>query len=120
MSGFAAELSAALVVVLVTLFDFIFSIGLNAIADLRLEKVGFRINRSRLLLYCHGEKEQSANIIGQLKENPNPRGRFRVAEIHSGMGDKEQAFAWLEKCYEARCPSLGETRSYPQFDRLAL
>jgi tetratricopeptide (TPR) repeat protein len=42
-----------------------------------------------------------------------------LALAYSDVGDKQQAFAWLEKGYEERDPWLGLTlKSEPGFDRL--
>ena len=42
-----------------------------------------------------------------------------LALAYSDVGDKQQAFAWLEKAYEERDPWLGLTlKSEPGFDRL--
>lgn len=65
-----------------------------------------------------GKKGDALMIIQQLQEKPTHRLPVQVAEIYAGLGDKDQAFAWLEKGYEARYPLLWEVRSYPQFDSL--
>ena len=41
---------------------------------------------------------------------------FAVA--YARLGDKDQAFAWLEKAYAERSPWLGFLKSDPDFDNL--
>jgi hypothetical protein len=41
-----------------------------------------------------------------------------MALIHAGLGEKEQALAWLEKSYEDRSFSLITIGSWKQFDAL--
>jgi serine/threonine protein kinase/Flp pilus assembly protein TadD len=43
---------------------------------------------------------------------------YFVAAIHTGLGDKDQAFAWLEKAYEERHPGLVLINIDPRFDSL--
>ncbi len=38
-----------------------------------------------------------------------------IAQIYAGLGDKDQAFAWLEKDYEVRSGGLPVIRWYPMF-----
>jgi TolB-like protein/DNA-binding winged helix-turn-helix (wHTH) protein len=61
------------------------------------------------------------------KFRTNPIGWYRLAEINTYLGDKEEAFRWLEKAYEERPnwipwikvdPSLDALRSDPRFAAL--
>jgi len=54
-------------------------------------------------------------------------GRYEVALVYAGLGEKDEAFAWLEKSLEAHDkglaylkidPCLDPLRSDPRFDRL--
>lgn len=40
------------------------------------------------------------------------------AMIYAGLGDKEQSFIWLEKCYHGREHDLAFSRVWPMFDSL--
>jgi tetratricopeptide (TPR) repeat protein len=44
-----------------------------------------------------------------------PRG---VAEIYVGLGDKEQAFAWLDRAFEQRSGWLLHVKENPRYDSL--
>jgi hypothetical protein len=61
------------------------------------------------------------------KFRTNPIGWYRLAEINTYLGDKEEAFRWLEKAFEERPnwipwlkvePSLDPLRSDPRFGAL--
>jgi len=41
-----------------------------------------------------------------------------VALLYAGLGEKDQAFVWLEKAYEARDPQMVWLKVEPQFDSL--
>jgi eukaryotic-like serine/threonine-protein kinase len=38
--------------------------------------------------------------------------------VYAGLGDKDQAFAWLEKGFQDRSGQLGRTRWEPPYDSL--
>src|SRR5438876_8022488 len=67
----------------------------------------------------HREKAQQmlTELKGQAKQRLIPPINFAI--IYTGLGDKDQAFAWLEKIYEERSGrELGEVRVNPMFDSL--
>ncbi len=41
-----------------------------------------------------------------------------MAVVHTGLGDRDHAFAWLEKSYEDRNGWLSEVNADPTFDGL--
>jgi eukaryotic-like serine/threonine-protein kinase len=43
---------------------------------------------------------------------------YFIATIHTGLGDKDQAFAWLEKAYAESHPGLALVNVDPKFDTL--
>jgi serine/threonine-protein kinase len=43
---------------------------------------------------------------------------FRVSLVHTALGDKDRAFAWLEKAYEDRSPWLAYIKHDPTLDPL--
>ena len=57
-------------------------------------------------------------IISQLKKSPASLAPYAIAEIYVGLGDNDQAFAWLDRAYEDRFPFLCDVRITPQFDSL--
>src|SRR5215469_159427 len=43
---------------------------------------------------------------------------WTIAIIYSGLGDKQRAFIWLEKCYQGREHDLVFSKAWPLFDSL--
>jgi TolB-like protein/tetratricopeptide (TPR) repeat protein len=81
-----------------------------------------------------GRREEALKLVGALKlmdERLEPEGkttpRFSFIWAYAGLGDREQAFAWLEKAYQERRgrvfllnvdPLLDPLRSDPRFQDL--
>lgn len=43
---------------------------------------------------------------------------YSVALIHAGLGEKDQAFEWLEKAYAVRDQGLANLKVFPTLDPL--
>jgi hypothetical protein len=43
---------------------------------------------------------------------------FAFAQIYAALGDKDQAFQWLEKSYQAHAPEIGQLKVDPTLDNL--
>jgi hypothetical protein len=43
---------------------------------------------------------------------------LNLAAVHAGLGEKDQAFAWLEKDFDARSSLLFHCTGYPIFENL--
>jgi len=41
-----------------------------------------------------------------------------IAEIYAGLGDNDEAFAWLEKSYAKHFPDFVSIKYSPKFDNL--
>jgi adenylate cyclase len=67
-----------------------------------------------------GNREAAQKIIAELQELAKKRyvSSFQIAAIHAGLGEKDQAFAWLEKAYEERSDGLVNLRADQRFDSL--
>jgi len=76
-----------------------------------------------------GQKRQAEQILKELLELQKQRyvTPIAIAYVYIGLGDKDQAFAWLEKGYEERSnsiaffkvnPTVDPLRSDPRFDEL--
>jgi len=77
-----------------------------------------------------GRREDALKVVGELKRIEVERGSiptFSIIWAYAGLGDKEQAFAWLEKSYQERRdrmvwlnvdPLLDPLRSDPRFHDL--
>lgn len=76
-----------------------------------------------------GELKEASQIISRLKSyvHQNGVGTYEVALIYAGLGDKDEAFAWLEQSYKVRDkgltylkldPGMDPLRSDPRFQSL--
>jgi TolB-like protein/Tfp pilus assembly protein PilF len=67
-----------------------------------------------------GKKDAARDIISQLQKMSGDRyvPSLYVALIYIGLGDKDQAFTWLDKAYEERCEYLVYLPTDPMADPL--
>ena len=71
-------------------------------------------------LAVSGRAEEALSTIDELKQLSNHRhvSARAVAEIYMGLGDKEQAFAWLDKAFVQRNGWLLHLKENPRYDSL--
>ena len=67
-----------------------------------------------------GQRGEAEKLVAELLEERKHKyiSPFNIARIYAGLGEKDQAFAWLEKAYDERDSSLTNIKIDPQFDRL--
>lgn len=67
-----------------------------------------------------GRGDEARKVIGDLKEMSERRyvDPCLIAVIHAGLGEKDEAFGWLEKAYENRSGVLVHAKVEPMFDDL--
>jgi tetratricopeptide (TPR) repeat protein len=67
-----------------------------------------------------GNREAAQKIIAELQEQSKSKyvSAFEIALIHAGLGEKDQAFVWLDKAYEERSSELVTLTTEPRFDNL--
>jgi serine/threonine-protein kinase len=67
-----------------------------------------------------GNRTEAQKVIDELKEISNDRyiSPYYIAMIYAGMGDKDQAFEWLEKGYEDRADYMVYLKVDPRFESL--
>jgi tetratricopeptide (TPR) repeat protein len=65
-------------------------------------------------------KAQARELLAELKELSKRRyvSGCDLASIYAGLGEKDQAFAWLERAYEDHDFILTTLRVHPLFDSL--
>ncbi len=65
-----------------------------------------------------GRRAEAEQILARLveRERQNEMSPYYIAIVHAGLGDKDQAFAWLEKIKHFRSIQLIKTD--PRFDSL--
>ncbi len=67
-----------------------------------------------------GNREEAQKIIAELQQLAKSKyvSSFQIAAIYAGLGEKDQAFAWLEKAYEERSDGLVNLNAEQRFDSL--
>ena len=69
-----------------------------------------------------GRRSEARKILEQIEGSftpeDNKRRIFEIAGIYAELGDKDKAFAWLEKAFEIRAPYLIWLKVEPQLDKL--
>jgi tetratricopeptide (TPR) repeat protein len=98
----------------------------QAIAELEKAKtLDERSKRSAVLGYAYamaGKRDEAHKILGEFKELSKQPQRYvspyDLALIYMGLGDKDQAFVWLEKTYEERADILQHMKVSPRYDNL--
>jgi tetratricopeptide (TPR) repeat protein len=67
-----------------------------------------------------GKRAEAQKILDELHKLSKQRyvSPFQTAIIYTGLGKKDQAFAWLEKAYEERDSALNHVKVEPRFDGL--
>jgi len=67
-----------------------------------------------------GKADEARGILREVLALASREGikPYRVADIYAALGDREQAFAWLEKAYEARMVENEWLKVTPQMDNL--
>jgi adenylate cyclase len=99
---------------------------IEAVAELEQLRATFAVLPSRYageLGYAYamsGRRAEALRMLAELEERSkheyvSPSAR---ALIHMGLGDKEQAFTWLDKAYVERDWRLRELKAFPLFDSL--
>lgn len=68
-----------------------------------------------------GDRARAHQLLGELQERAARQfvAPYFVARIWTGLGEKEQAFAWLEKAYDARDECLTWLKVDPAMDSLS-
>lgn len=78
------------------------------------EALGYAYARS-------GQRDEANRILNQLQERAN-RGEYvlplGIAWIYIGLGDKDQAFLWLDRSFEERCDGMRVIKTSPIYDPL--
>jgi serine/threonine-protein kinase len=67
-----------------------------------------------------GRRDEARELLQELAQGPNPGyvPAGRIAYIPVGLGDKDGAFAWLEKAYDERSDTLVFLKVEPRYDSL--
>jgi TolB-like protein len=65
-----------------------------------------------------GRREQAQKALAELDEQTKRRQAVGTAEVYAALGERDQAFQWLETAYQERDPWLYWLRLSPYFEGL--
>jgi tetratricopeptide (TPR) repeat protein len=65
-----------------------------------------------------GRQNEARQVLGELKLYKPPPGSWGMAALYTGLGEKDQAFAWLEKARDERFFMLPALKVDPVFESL--
>ena len=65
-----------------------------------------------------GQRDEALKIIAQLKGRPKMDYAYALALIYTGLGEKDQAFTWLQKAFEAHEGAMAVIQAEPMLDDL--
>jgi TolB-like protein/DNA-binding winged helix-turn-helix (wHTH) protein/Flp pilus assembly protein TadD len=67
-----------------------------------------------------GQMERARELLQEMvgRSKTSYVSPFDIALVYIGLGDKDQAFAWLQRAYEEHCPALVYLRLHPWADGL--
>jgi TolB-like protein/DNA-binding winged helix-turn-helix (wHTH) protein/Flp pilus assembly protein TadD len=67
-----------------------------------------------------GRRDEAQKLLAQLQEESKRKSvsPYNIAKIYEGLGEKDQAFLWLEKAYAERDSNLTNLKVEPEFDSL--
>ncbi len=67
-----------------------------------------------------GKKAEALKVIDELKEQSKRKyvAPYDIALVYIGLGDKDQAFTWLERAYDAHSNDMSNLKVDPIFDSL--
>jgi TolB-like protein len=77
-----------------------------------------RLVISAVALWNLGRKEESDAALATLIKDDADGGAFQIAEVYSGRGDKDQAFAWLDRARRQQDSGLAYNPNDPLLDPL--
>jgi serine/threonine-protein kinase len=67
------------------------------------------------VLACAGETTRARALLAELISRPGSVRPSLLAAVHSGLGEINEAFAWLERAWSERDGSMMGLKVYPYF-----
>jgi tetratricopeptide (TPR) repeat protein len=67
-----------------------------------------------------GKRSQAQQLLDETRELPKQRyvSLYEIAVVYAGLGQKDQAFTWLQKSYEERSSGVVGLQVDPRLDNL--
>jgi serine/threonine-protein kinase len=99
----------------------------QAIAELRTMHSEFALALLGHTLAKAGQGGEATRILGELRDRwgQGTAGAFSVAAVYAGLGDFDQAFAWIDKSFDdlsirptMMAPTFDDLRADPRFNRV--
>jgi len=79
---------------------------------------GFRLLALAMVYHAQGRHAESDTALGELIETFADTAAFQIAEAFAYRGDRDKAFAWLERAYAQRDAGMHMLRETPSMRRL--
>lgn len=91
----------------------------EALAEAERETVpGIRLQSFALAYDALGRKQESDRTLAELIAKHQGDGAFSIAEVYAFRGDRNAAFAWLERAYQRRLETITEMKGDPLLKNL--
>lgn len=78
----------------------------------------WKLYRKCMILYALGNISESNLLLKELIDNYGDRAWSNIAEVYAYKGEIDEAFKWLELCYDKQDSALHEVLNYPAFKSL--
>ena len=67
-----------------------------------------------------GQRAEAAKVLAKLKERSREHyvSPYNLAVVYTGLGEREEAFEWLERAYQDRSPWMANVKLDPRLDPL--
>jgi hypothetical protein len=77
-----------------------------------------RLQGLAMAYHALGRDADSDAAMAQLEQKHGQTALIKVASAHAFRGEKDLAFAWLDRALQANDPDLGAIAHYPRFNPL--
>jgi tetratricopeptide (TPR) repeat protein len=88
------------------------------VASRQISTESSRLSGIAIAEHTLGHNEESQRALDELIEKHSRDSAFLIAQTNAWRGDKEQAFAWLERAYERHDSQFFNLKSEPRFASL--
>ena len=87
----------------------------DALAEMKHEPADFRNVGFAMVYHQMGRKAESDATLAEYTKAHADDDAFEIAEVHAYRGEIDQAFAWLDRAYRQKDPTLYLIKSNPDF-----
>ena len=79
----------------------------------KIDNEGFRLSSVAMAEHTLGHAQESQQALAQLIAQHSTEAAFQIAETFAWRGEKDKAFAWLERAYQQRDGGLSDIKTDP-------